>query len=165
MAVMKEWGERRNEDNGKIVHKQRFPRDSLIIFLISSFFFPGTSAPPGSTSISMLFTGEDTGARRNHSAPKDPHKPRSLPWIGFINRLKDMAMSNAFSAVLFACQTLIDQAESLSLLATERAALGQAGDTTGRLGEDVSAAGAHDNSLGVGEDSGDLDAALLYEKI
>jgi len=75
-----------------------------------------------------------------------------------------MAMANAFSAVLFACQTLIDQAESLSLLAAERAALGQAGDTTGGLGEDVSAAGAHNNSLGVGEDSGDLDAALLYEK-
>jgi len=39
--------------------------------------------------------------------------------------------------------------------------LSQAGDTSGGLGKNVGAAGAHDNGLGVREDGGDLDASLL----
>lgn len=45
------------------------------------------------------------------------------------------------------------------LLSPERAALGKSGLATGGLAEDLGAAGAHDDGLGVGEDGGDGEAA------
>jgi len=51
----------------------------------------------------------------------------------------------------------------LSLLAAEGAALSQAGDTSGGLGKNVGAAGAHDDGLGVREDGGDLDASRALD--
>lgn len=48
---------------------------------------------------------------------------------------------------------------SIRLLAAERAALGKASLTTSGLAEDSGAALADDDSLGVGEDSGDGEAA------
>lgn len=48
-------------------------------------------------------------------------------------------------------------------LLTERAALGQTSLTTGRLGKDLSARAANDNSLGVGEDGGDGEAARALD--
>merc|ERR1712048_296236 len=48
---------------------------------------------------------------------------------------------------------------SRRLLSAERAALGEAGLTTGGLAEDRRAAGAHNDGLGVREDGGDVEAA------
>lgn len=45
------------------------------------------------------------------------------------------------------------------LLSPERAALGKTGLATGGLAEDLGAAGADDDGLGVGEDGGDGEAA------
>jgi len=49
------------------------------------------------------------------------------------------------------------------LLPPERAALGKSGLATGRLAEDLGAASANDDSLGVGEDGGDGEAARALD--
>ena len=62
----------------------------------------------------------------------------------------------AFATVHHSSRSII---VASSLLPAERAALGQAGLTTGRLAKDLGAAGADDDGLGVREDGGDGEAA------
>jgi len=86
MAVMKEWGERRNEDNELLSseHKQRrIPRDYYFLHFV--ILFPGTSK--FNLDQYVFCGGEETSARHN------PHKPRSLSLslslsLSFIDRLR-----------------------------------------------------------------------------
>lgn len=58
-----------------------------------------------------------------------------------------------------ATQTFPRLSSSVNLLPAERAALGETGLTTSRLAEDGGAGTADDDSLGVGEDGRDVEAA------
>jgi hypothetical protein len=85
-----------------------------------------------------------------------------LDWIPF-RLIDNLRPSNPSSVIHFSlrkpktCFSFLFGSTS-RLLSAERAALGQAGLTTGRLAKDLGAAGADNDGLGVREDGGDGEA-------
>lgn len=97
----------------------------------------------------IRIVGPDALAARTAFHPSDPSRPDRATGEVCCSVGRIATFHHSFGSIIVANR----------LLSPERAALGKTGLATGGLAEDLGAAGADDDSLGVGEDSGDGEAA------
>lgn len=101
----------------------------------------------------IRIVGPDAPAARTAFHPSDPRRPDRTTGKVCCSVGRIAIFHHSFGSIIVANR----------LLSPERAALGETGLATGGLAEDLGAAGADDDGLGVREDGGDGEAARALD--